>query len=318
MPVVVLLLVALTVGLIVLLVALRYPAATRDPAAAAGASAAGELADSARRHEWLRRLLHGRLDPEAATGLALSLALAATIVGGLVLGLLAFLMRSSGQLVALDRSVGQWANDHAASWSTQALQLVTDAASTPAVAVVLVVVIAAEMLRAPNRWVAPFLITVVVGDVILVDSIKQLLHRARPTFNPIAEHLGPSFPSGHSATAAALYAAVALVLARRRSPRTRAALAAGAAAIAAAVACSRVMLDVHWMSDVVAGVAFGWAWFSVCAIAFGGRILSFGAPVEQAARATPAAPQPGRAGSDVVEVALQRAEHPPAPARDPR
>jgi membrane-associated phospholipid phosphatase len=41
----------------------------------------------------------------------------------------------------------------------------------------------------------------------------------RPTFNPAAATLGPSFPSGHSATAAALYAAVALVLARRRAPR---------------------------------------------------------------------------------------------------
>jgi membrane-associated phospholipid phosphatase len=140
------------------------------------------------------------------------------------------------------------------------------------------------MLRAPNRWIPPFLITVVVGEVVLVNTVKQLLHRVRPTFNPIAETLGPSFPSGHSATAAALYAAVALVLARRRSPRTRAILAGSAAAVAVGVACSRVMLGVHWLSDVVAGLAFGWAWFSVCAIAFGGRFLHFGAPVEKATR----------------------------------
>ena len=108
----------------------------------------------------------------------------------------------------------------------------------------------------------------------LVNTVKQLLDRVRPTFNPIADTLGPSFPSGHSATAAALYAAVALVLARRRSPRTRALLAGGAAGIAVGVACSRVMLDVHWLSDVIAGLAFGWAWFSICAIAFGGRFLT--------------------------------------------
>jgi membrane-associated phospholipid phosphatase len=45
-----------------------------------------------------------------------------------------------------------------------------------------------------------------------------------------------------------------------------------------------VLLDVHWLSDVIAGLAVGSAWFCVCAIAFGGRLLRFGAPAEQAER----------------------------------
>ena len=53
-----------------------------------------------------------------------------------------------------------------------------------------------------------------------------------------------------------------------------------AAGIAVAVAASRVLLDVHWLTDVIAGLALGWAWFAVCAIAFGGRILRFGAAAE--------------------------------------
>jgi undecaprenyl-diphosphatase len=50
------------------------------------------------------------------------------------------------------------------------------------------------------------------------------------------------------------------------------------------VAGSRVLLDVHWLSDVIAGLALGSAWFSVCVVAFGGRLLEFGAAAEQAAR----------------------------------
>jgi undecaprenyl-diphosphatase len=61
-------------------------------------------------------------------------------------------------------------------------------------------------------------------------------------------------------------------------------LAGLAAGIAVAVAASRVLLDVHWLSDVIAGLALGWAWFAVCGIAFGGRILRFGAGAEVAAR----------------------------------
>lgn len=44
----------------------------------------------------------------------------------------------------------------------------------------------------------------------------------------------------------------------------------------------RVLLDVHWLSGVIAGLALGSAWFSVCVVAFGGRLLEFGATVSPA------------------------------------
>ena len=115
-------------------------------------------------------------------------------------------------------------------------------------------------------------------------SVKQLMDRVRPAFNPVAATLGPSFPSGHSATAAAFYAMAALLLGRWRSRPTRAVLAGLAAAIAVGVAATRVLLDAHWLTDVIAGLALGWAWFAVCAIAFGGRILRFGAAAETVAQ----------------------------------
>jgi undecaprenyl-diphosphatase len=90
---------------------------------------------------------------------------------------------------------------------------------------------------------------------------------------------GPSFPSGHAATSAAMFAAYALVLSRLRAPHARALLAGLGAGIAAAVASSRVLLGVHWLTDVMAGLAVGWAWFALCSAAFGGRFLRFGQPV---------------------------------------
>jgi undecaprenyl-diphosphatase len=105
---------------------------------------------------------------------------------------------------------------------------------------------------------------------------------------------GPSFPSGHATAAAATWAAAALVLSRGASPRIRAALAGGAAAIAVAVACSRVFLGAHWMSDVVGGLALGWTWFALCAVAFGGRVLRLGEPAERATRVPAAVATPER------------------------
>jgi len=102
---------------------------------------------------------------------------------------------------------------------------------------------------------------------------------------------GGSFPCGHAAAAAASFAAFALLAGIGRSPRAQAGLAA-AVALAIGIACTRVFLDVHWLTGVIAGLALGWAWFALCSIAFGGLLLRFGAPVEQAQQATATAPSP--------------------------
>ena len=114
-------------------------------------------------------------------------------------------------------------------------------------------------------------------------AIKDLVDRARPTLNPIAADARPVVPER------ALLHRGRVLRRRGADPRpaprraARALLAGGAVGIAVAVAASRVLLDVHWLSDVIAGLALGWAWFALCAIAFGGRLLHFGEPVERAA-----------------------------------
>ena len=89
------------------------------------------------RHPWLLRLVRDRLDPATATGLALTLALGLVIVGGVLVGVLAYLMRSSDRLADTDRAVGQWGVDNATTWSTDALQLVTQLGGTSFVVVAL-------------------------------------------------------------------------------------------------------------------------------------------------------------------------------------
>lgn len=284
MPFLVLLLIALSAGSLMVYASLRYPTPIATaPTAQAQTTAEHVVEVELERHPWLLRLVRERLDPATATGLVLTLALAGVIVGGVLVGALAYLMRSSDRLVDSDRAVGEWGVDHATSWSTEALELVTELGSSTYVIPAMLLLALVEYWRVPNRWMPVFLATVVFGEILVVNTVKELLDRVRPEFNPIAETLGPSFPSGHSGLAAAFYAGAALVLARRRSPRTRALLAGGAVAVAASVACSRVLLGVHWMSDVLAGLALGWAWFGICAIAFGGRFLVLGAPIEHAA-----------------------------------
>jgi undecaprenyl-diphosphatase len=257
------------------------------------------VAGAVRRHPGLRGFLHSRLDAEVATGLALTLALAAVVAAGLVVGLLAVAITHVEPLADADSAAAAWAHRDAGAGSHGVLDAVTSLATTPVVIAIGVAVGIAELVWMPNRAIPVFLLLVTLGDSLVTNVVKHAVDRAWPDIVPAAASLGPSFPSGHSSTAAAFYAALALLAARGRAARARAWLAALAAGLAVAVACSRVMLDLHWLSDVVAGLALGWGWFAACAIAFGGRLLRFGEPVEEAAGLSTAAgsPTPPRARS---------------------
>jgi membrane-associated phospholipid phosphatase len=297
MPLLVLILVALAAACASGFAAWRYPRLSVGSPAPAfeAARKAGEVV--AKRSS-LRKRLAPRFDPHAATGLALTIALLMTIGGGVGLGALAYLERTNGHLNRLDRSVAGWGYGHSTPFSKHGLQLVTQLGAFTTIVVLCLVLAAAETFRTRSAWILPFLVVVVGGEEVLTTSIKALANRTRPSFDPAAvSGLGPSFPSGHSATAAAFYAGAALLLSRRRGHAPRAALTGLAVGIAVAVASSRVLLDVHWLSDVIAGLLLGWAWFAACAIAFGGRLLRFGAPAEAAAAAaaTTSPPSPAAA-----------------------
>jgi membrane-associated phospholipid phosphatase len=290
MPILVDLALALTVGLVTGLLVWRYPRIAK-PTLTPALDTAEKIGETVGRQPRLRALLKARLDPTVATGLALTLALVVVIGGGVLFGALAYLVRTNAHLAGIDKSVASWGNRHASATSTNLLDDVTQLGSIVVVVVLCVILAVGETLREKTVWVVPFILAVMGGEETLMLTVKGLVDRLRPTFNPIAATLGPSFPSGHSSTAAAFYATAALLLGRGRARPVRALLTGFAIGIAVAVAASRVLLDVHWLTDVIAGLSLGWAWFALCSIAFGGRILRFGAAAEKAAQVAKATPK---------------------------
>lgn len=257
---------------------------------APGAAVATEVRERTR----TGRFVQSRMDADVVTGLALTLALAAMVVAGSLVGVLAVALRRSDALTSLDSAAARWAQANGGETSHRILEALTSLASTPVVILVGVVVGAIEWARVPSRWIPAFLVLVAVGDSIVTNLVKEAVDRARPTIDPLAATLGPSFPSGHSSTAAAFFAGLALLAGRRRTHPQKAALAGVAVGLAVAVACSRVLLDLHWLSDVIAGLALGWGWFALCTAAFGGWMLRFGAPVEAAAGGRSDPPRPAQ------------------------
>jgi undecaprenyl-diphosphatase len=214
---------------------------------------------------WLAACRH----PTTAAGLAFCAVLAVFSVGWLLVGLLALFVRESPTLLDVDSSVANWAYVNGSHASLQATLGVTFLGDTIVVGGLAVVLGAVDWVRRHDGRVLLFIAAVVVGNALMTILVKLLMDRARPTLNPIAHLLGPSFPSGHTSMAAAFYAAAALVLTHGRSRAVTRALGGAAIAIAVAVAASRVFLDLHWLSDVVAGLAFGWGWFAFSVLALG-------------------------------------------------
>lgn len=106
-----------------------------------------------------------------------------------------------------------------------------------------------------RRWsaVATWLATWGVTELILA-SAKAYFHRGRP-LHPLVATSGYAFPSGHAVAGAAT--AVAFVLILMPWGRRRRKWEAVAVAFALVMAFSRVYLQAHWLSDVVAGVLLG-------------------------------------------------------------
>lgn len=257
--------------------------ATRWPVVEAPRMAPPTVAEEVRSHPAVWRRLRRRYDPRTETGVALIVASAVVVGGAVGLGVLLAMVHENVGFARWDSALAHFGADHATAWTTRVLQGVSFCfGGTVGVIVLAVAVLVVEMRRRPSRAVPLFLVVALGGQAVLCNLVKWLVDRARPDILPLSDPLGSSFPSGHTTAAAASMAAFALLLGRGHGRRTKAVLAGAAAGIAVAVAASRVFLGVHWLTDVLAGLALGWGWFALCSIAFGGRLLRFGAPVEAA------------------------------------
>lgn len=224
-------------------------------------------------------LVARRLDPQAATGLGLTVGVVVVMVGGALLAGLAFLVRSWSVLERIDRGAANWGSTNATQFSTSVVRVVTQFGSS-LVVIALALVVVAIKIRSPRRGsIVAFLVVLIAGQNVIANLLKVVVDRARPGGHHLAGFSGASFPSGHTTAAFAAFAGFALIFGRERPARVQAIYMGVAAGAAAAVGATRVLLDVHWLTDVIAGAALGLAWFSVSAIAFGGRLLKFGAPV---------------------------------------
>jgi undecaprenyl-diphosphatase len=125
--------------------------------------------------------------------------------------------------------------------------------------------IAVITLAALQRAWTPIIVTLVaaVGALLMTLVGKGLIGRARPAleFAVPPFETSPSFPSGHTLNATVLKAVVVyLVLLRSTATWQRVVAVTLGTLFVLAMGLSRVFLGHHWLTDILAGWAIGFAW----------------------------------------------------------
>ncbi len=109
--------------------------------------------------------------------------------------------------------------------------------------------------------------------------LKALVGRLRPVVaHPIAYGKGDSFPSGHALGSMVCYGALFLVFLPATRGTWRRAFTAVIVTLIAAIGISRLLLGVHYLSDVLGAWALGIFWLGITAVAFALSRQAAGAP----------------------------------------
>ena len=207
-------------------------------------------ADAARRHGPPPRVLW-----------ALTVALGAA--GALVFLVLARAWQATPAL-GLDR----WAAELArAAWSpgAQAWMLPLTHLGDPITLWALAGVVALGLWWRHERWLAFAWLATLAGNALWNPGLKLVFERLRPV--PDVSGLlakGYSFPSGHSSGAMVVYGMLAYLAFRLLPLRWHLPALLMAATLILAIGASRVFLQAHFATDVMAGFALGGVWLALC------------------------------------------------------
>jgi membrane-associated phospholipid phosphatase len=107
-----------------------------------------------------------------------------------------------------------------------------------------------------------------LSGALLNRILKSIFERSRPLHDHglTAEH-GWSFPSGHASGSMLVYGLLAYVVVRNTPPAWHVPVALTGVTLVIFVGSSRVLLQVHYLSDVLAGCASAAAWVAICVAA---------------------------------------------------
>ncbi|WP_208588871.1 phosphatase PAP2 family protein [Gracilibacillus suaedae] len=153
-------------------------------------------------------------------------------------------------------------------WLYQMMGLVTEAGSILFLTITSVILAVYLFFAKKSKWYSLFFSINMIGISLLTQVLKLVFERERPELIAQYGGTGFSFPSGHSTGSVAFYGFVIYLLWKKVSTRwLRVSYVLFFSFLAVTIAFSRVVLGVHFFTDIVAGMSLGLAWLITCMIA---------------------------------------------------
>ncbi len=177
-----------------------------------------------------------------------------------------FVKDNGKDVTPFDRSLLYFMYHHRAPFLTTAAKVLAHMGSPPVIvgfaAVAAVVGLFWHRVRGA-AWTLPI---AVIGAGVIIQGVKLLVHRPRPSFfAPILHESGFSFPSGHSLIAMVVYGLLGyFALNLFKNEAARLAVRIVTVLIVFSIGVSRVYVGVHYPTDVLAGWTAGVPWLIAC------------------------------------------------------
>lgn len=210
----------------------------------------------------LSRTTRARLDLDKRYGLRLTLAVVAVLLVAIPFAYLTFVVLGTGPLTRLDERVADQLN----AWVYDSPSFVTAmkwvSRLAEATTLWVIVAVAVGLLWRPGRHrICIFLMATTLGWGIINSLVKEAVGRSRPVVDhPVAISLSKSFPSGHTMGATVVFGALLVAFWTLLPPRWRGRALVATIVLILAVASSRLLLGVHFLTDVIGGLLLGLAW----------------------------------------------------------
>jgi undecaprenyl-diphosphatase len=211
-----------------------------------------------------------RFDPAGRYGLRLTLILIAMVLVAVPFSFLLLQVLSEGPVTEVDGSASEGLFRVAADrpWLADLLKAVSWLGKPLWLGIAIALGAAYAYWHGRQR-LALYLVVTAIGGGLLDSAVKILVDRPRPEIeDPLVHAFGKSFPSGHAMSSTVTYGALLLVFLPVLSRPRRVIAFVATGILLLLIGASRLLLGVHFISDVLGGWVLGLAWLAGSTAAF--------------------------------------------------